>query len=92
MKNLSNLKIFKAYALLNSIPERGGLTLTNTTTAQNLRRQLDVTRAEFDQIIDYLSEKNLVEIQRVFRTVALFLTPEGIEMCQNEASIQKNKP
>ena len=74
---LSDLKRHKAKAFLGWFDAPRGIRLSHSATCQQLRDALDLDRSEFDQIVQYLIDCELIELRQVFRTVAAFLTTKA---------------
>ena len=84
MKLLSDLIKAKAKSLMGWISPPCGITLTDSQTCKNLRDSLDITRGEYDEILQFLIDEELIEFRQVFRSVGGFLTDKGREMCDTE--------
>lgn len=87
MKNqpISDLKKAKARALMDWVDPPCGISLTgHLHGCDDLRKSLDIDRSEFDEIIQYLIDAELIYLNQVFRNVGFFLTEAGQALCESE--------
>jgi len=70
---LSTLKHHKARAFLDYFNPPTGIRLSHSATCQQLRDGLDLDRSEFDEIVQYLIDLELIELRQACRAVGAFL-------------------
>ena len=84
---MSDLKKAKARALMDWVDPPCGISLTGDQHGcDNLRKSLDINRAEFDEIVQYLIDAKMIRLNKVFRSVGLFLTEAGQALCDADRS------
>lgn len=80
MKKISILLHKKAAALLNRFDREHKFYLTGSNRAfeiEEIRKNLDLSRPEFDAVIQYLSDKELIDVDGNKYAAWILLTAKG---------------
>ena len=79
----------RASVFIHRLQAAGGLSLTNETKCRIIRSDLNTTRSQFDEIVEYLYVNNFVKIDLSGGSAWLTLTPDGKNIADGRKDLFK---